>query len=212
MKNIFQKNKKNILNGFTLIELLVVVAIIAVISALALFNSSKLNSAVLISNTAYEIGLVIRDAQVSGLGAKVMSAGAGIATTSNQGIFFSKDDVEKIIFFADLDKDNTYDTGEESQIFNIENKRAGTITRICKIESDNSCTELYDLTIVFKRPNPEAYFYPDTPPLGPVHTGLGYSGTVVVNVGFDGGDCRSVMIYKTGAIQIDKSYCPPVVN
>ena len=217
MKNIFNKNKNL---GFTLVELIVVVGIIAVISALSIFNSSKLNSAVLISNTAYEIGLVIRDAQVSGLGSKVIQAGAGIATTSNQGVFFTVDSNsnDKIVFFADLNKDNTYQPGEESQIFNIENKRAGTVTKICQIESNGFCTQvyIYNLTIMFKRPNPEAYFYPDISPPFPPHTGegyvLGYSGNVAVNVGFDGGDCRSIIIYKTGAIQIDRSYCSPVVN
>ncbi|MBC7766988.1 prepilin-type N-terminal cleavage/methylation domain-containing protein [Arenimonas sp.] len=226
MKNSFRKNKHDIIQqhswfatveqvtkkGFTLVELLVVIAIIAIISSLALFNSSKLNSAVLISNTAYEIGLVIRDAQVSGLGAKVTSASGDIsATTSNQGIYFSLNP-QKIISFADLIKDNTYNEGEESQIYNIENKRAGTITKICTIQpTTNTCTQLSELTIVFKRPNPEAYFYPDASSANP-HIGSGFNGTVAINVGFEGGDCRSIIIYKTGAVQIDRSYCDPVIN
>ncbi|MBC7981973.1 prepilin-type N-terminal cleavage/methylation domain-containing protein [Candidatus Parcubacteria bacterium] len=203
MKNIFQ-GKKNNQKGFTLVELMVVVGIIAVISALSLFNSSKLNSSVLLSNTAYEIGLIIRDAQVSGLGAKVLLNG-GNATTSNQGVFFDKGTPEKIVFFADLDKNNTYNSGEESQVYNIENKRAGSIIRICEVNGTN-CDDMYDLTVMFKRPNPEAYFY-DTD-----HTSIGIQSNVVINVGFDGGDCRSIIIYKTGAIQIDKSYCPPATN
>lgn len=227
MKNSFRKNKhdttqqhswfviveKVTKKGFTLVELLVVIAIIAIISSLALFNSSKLNSAVLISNTAYEIGLVIRDAQVSGLGAKVTSASGDIsATTSNQGIYFSLDTPEKIISFADLVKDNIYNVGEESQIYNIENKRAGTITKICTIQpTTNTCTPLSELTIVFKRPNPEAYFYPNDSTDNP-HIGSGFNGTVAINVGFEGGDCRSIIIYKTGAVQIDRSYCDPVIN
>lgn len=237
MKNIFQKNKNNIYHkdtsvflslftckgyklqkGFTLVELMVVVAIIAVISALSLFSSSNLNSAVLISNTAYEIGLVIRDAQVSGLGAKVISDANKFATTSNQGIYFSVDNVDnsdaskKIIIFSDITKDNIYSVGEESQIYNIENKRAGTVTKICQINSvTNECEQLTELTIMFKRPNPEAYFYPSTHSSEP-HTGTGYNGTVAINVGFEGGDCRSIIIYKTGAIQIDRSYCSPVTN
>lgn len=153
------KLKQDQKKGFTLVELMVVIAIMATISALSLFNSSKLNSAILISNTAYEIGLVIRDAQVSGLGAKVIMSGL-TATTSNQGIFFNLEDKDKVVFFADLNKDNRYQQGEESQIFNIENKRAGKIIRICKIDNNNNCThEPSDLTIMFKRPNPEAYFY-----------------------------------------------------
>ena len=100
MKKLFQKNKNNLEKGFTLIELMVVIGIIAVISALSLFNSSRLNSSVLLSNTAYEIGLIVRDAQISGLGAKVLLTG-GVATTSNQGVYFDTFKPEQIIFFSD---------------------------------------------------------------------------------------------------------------
>lgn len=209
MKTIFSKKNNSEKKGFTLVELMVVVSIIATISALSLFNSSKLNSAVLLSNTAYEIGLVIRDAQISGLGAKVMSSG-GFATTSNQGIFFDINTPEKIVFFADMDKNNKYNSNpdEASEVFGIENKRAGKITKICKIDNNNTCSDLSELTIMFKRPNPEAYFYTSVN-----DTVTEYQGSVAINIGFDdGGDCRSIVIYKTGAIQIDRNFCPPITN
>jgi prepilin-type N-terminal cleavage/methylation domain-containing protein len=203
-----KKNFKNLKSGFTLIELIIVIAIIAVISALALFNSSRLNSAVLLSNTAYEVGLVIRDAQVSGLGAKVirLTGEVDIATTSNQGIYVNISNPTEIVFFADLIKNNTYDqlSGETSQVYKIENKRAGKVVRICEILIDGTCREKLDVTIMFKRPNPEAYFYTDA------HTGPGYIGSIAINLGFTDGECRSIIIYKTGAIQIDKSFCPPI--
>ncbi len=177
MKKLFRI--KNINKGFTLIELIVVVGIIAVISTLSLFNSSGLNSSVLLSNTAYEIGLIVRDAQISGLGAKVMLDGS-VATTSNQGVYFNTFEPEKIIFFADVNGSNSYGEGEESQVYNIENKRAGKILSICKISfgaASCSSSNILDLN-------------------------------VVINLGFDQGECKSIIIYKTGAIQIDKSYCP----
>jgi len=206
MKNFLSKQTQK---GFTLIELIVVVAIIAVISALSLFNSSKLNSSVLLSNTAYEVGLIIRDAQVAGLGAKVISTG-GIATTSNQGVYFDITKPEQVVFFADLNRNNTYDAPiEQSQVYNIENKRAGKILSICKKTGSNDpdCNVM-DVNIIFKRPNPEAYFYP----IGQDKFGQGYIGNIVINMGFTDGECKSIIVYKTGAIEINKTYCPPITN
>ena len=213
MKTNIRKFKKDIQKGFTLMELIVVVAIIAIISTLSMFNGAKLNSAILLSNTAYEIGLIIKDAQISGLGAKVISNN-GNATTSNQGIFFNMSAPEKIVFFADLNKNNKYDMGEEGQIYNITNKRAGKILSICKVIGSGSqicktianggdANNLNNLNIIFKRPNPESYFY-----YNDGSSDREYIGSVVVNIGFDTGECRSIIIYKTGAIQIDRSFCP----
>ncbi len=66
-KNKISKSQK----GFTLAEMIIVIGIIGLISSITLFDSRKLNSNILLSNTAYEIGLIIRDAQVSGLGSKL---------------------------------------------------------------------------------------------------------------------------------------------
>ena len=204
MKKIIKKK------GFTLAELIIVIAIMAIISTLSLYNSGKLNSSILLSNTAYEISLIVRDAQVSGLGAKVISSkdGSGNATTSNQGVFFDILKPEEVVLFADLDKSNSYGVGEESQIYNIQNKRAGKILRVYKIDTTQTpavAVDISRLNIIFKRPNPEAYIYiaeaatPDSM--------SEYVGSVGINMGFDNGDCRSVIVYKTGAIQIDKSFC-----
>ncbi len=203
LNNNIYKNIKNV--GFTIVELMVVVGIMTVISSLLLFNSSNLNSSVLLSNTAYEIGLIIRDAQVAGLGAKVIASDGNqdVATTSNQGVFFDITKSQQIVFFADLNKNNTYTDDEKSQVYNIENK-AGKLLSICMLNKDNKCAgSVENLSIIFKRPNPEAYFYP----IGDLNP-LGFQGNVAINIGFDNGECRSITIYKTGGIQIDKIFCP----
>lgn len=211
--NIFQKiNQK----GFTLIELIVVVAIMTVISVIAMFNNSSLNSGVLLSNTAYEASLIIRDAQVSSLGARVLSLEDNNATTSNQGVYFNTLEPQSIIFFVDVNNNNEYDVSDKGQVYEI-NSRAGKILSICKTVNPNSVSDsvnvchvvgsdssglenISDVNIIFKRPNPEAYFYDRDGE---------YIGSIVVNIGVEQGQCKSVIIYKTGATQVDNSYCPP---
>ncbi len=214
MKKFLKKYQEHIYTGFTLVELMIVIAIIAIISALTLFNNAKLNSSVLLSNTAYEIGLIVRDAQISGLGAKVSNIndnGNIVATTSNQGIYIDIDKLEQIIFFSDKNMNNKFDDQSEiNQIYNIENKRAGKILSVCYLTGDintaGSCnaSNLFKLNIIFKRPNPEAYFFYDNGSPDVVEHKTGF---IVINIGFDGGECRSIIVYKTGAVQIDKSYC-----
>ncbi len=89
---------------------------------------------------------------------------------------------------------------DKNQTYNIENKRAGKVLSICKVAKDNICQGVVDLNVVFKRPNPEAYFYT-------YGEQAEFNGNTVVNIGFDDGECKSIIIYKTGAVQIDKSYC-----
>ncbi len=200
-KNFNQFNNKE--KGFTLVELMVVVSIIIVITALTLFNNNQLNSSILVSNTAYEIGLIVRDAQVSGLGSKLIS-NSGTATTSNQGVYFDGATPEKIIFFADINNNNKFDSlTDPNQVYNIENKRAGRIMKICTINNtDGTCNQVTDLIVLFKRPNPESYFYK-------LNNGLveEIQGSVAINIGFENKICRTLVIYKTGAIQIDQSFC-----
>jgi prepilin-type N-terminal cleavage/methylation domain-containing protein len=188
--------------GFTLIEIIVVIGIMLVITALTIFNSPKLNSGLALSNTAYELSLMIRDAQVSGLGSKLLEVDDGISTL-NQGVYFDKTTPEKIILFADINKDNKYTVGEETEVYNINNVKAGNLLKICRIMSGDNCQSIQNLNIIFKRPNPEAYFhFTSSDGIDREHVG-----NVAINLGFPGDLCRSIVIYKTGAIQIDKSFC-----
>lgn len=198
--------------------MIVVIALIAILTSIILFNSSRLNSAILVSNTAYEMGLIVRESQIAGLGVKaVNSAGGGASSfTSSHGVHFNLAAPTKVVLFADANKNGAYDLGEMTQEYTIPNKRAGTLLGICakQTASTGYCTPsnityitAATVDIVFTRPNPEAFFKIRRVAGGALEN---HSGAIILNVGFANDVCRSVIIEKTGAVQVDASYCPPV--
>lgn len=194
---------KRVKNGFTILELMIVISIMAVITSIVLFNNRDLNSSILVSNTAYEINLLIREAQAYGLGVR------GIGDTSSsfsyaQGVFFDLVTPDQVILFSDTDGNGTFtqNSNEEIQVYNLDTKRAGTILSLCRPTGVDTCEPLESssLAILFKRPNPESLFKIGT---------SDSNGPVVINTGFTGvqGMCRSIIVQKTGAIQVSTEYC-----
>jgi prepilin-type N-terminal cleavage/methylation domain-containing protein len=213
--------KKQLKKGFTLIEMLVVLAIIMLITVLVLANNGKLNSAVLVSNTAYEVGLLVREAQIAGLGVRATKDQSGsVVFTSSHGIYASMANPTKIVMFADggVPQDGIYNPaqGELYQEYEFQ-KKAGTIISMCAKKdlgatvttcSPGSPASITGLNVVFTRPNPEAKFKIQRVTNGGF---ADYSGGIVINIGFPGDICRSISIEKTGSVQIDTSYCPPII-
>lgn len=210
-KEIYQK-------GFTIIEMIVVVAIISVVTTLVLFNHTKLNSVVLVSNTAYEIGLIVRETQVAGLGVKAASDGTFL---SSHGVHFDINTPTLITIFADKNGNGVYDPSgsegsEMTQEYIINNSRSGSVLGLCTGSSLSPATSMYctnpnttqsTLDVVFTRPNPEAFFKVRDRVTSELSDHIG---SVVINVGFDNDVCRSIIIEKTGAVEINKQHCVPM--
>lgn len=216
-KRIFKSIRASQTNrGFTLIEMIVVIALITVLTTIILFNSSRLNSATLVSNTAYEIGLIVRESQIAGLGVKASKSGNSSVFSSSHGVHFNLNTPSKVILFGDLNKNGAYDAGEMTQEFDIQNKRAGSLLSICAkqtastgycISGNSTFITAATTDIIFTRPNPEAFFKIRRVAGGALED---HSGAIILNVGFANDVCRSVIIEKTGAVQVDSSYCPPI--
>jgi len=151
--------------AFTLVELMVTVAIFLVITTVVLYQNSKFNSGIILSNAAYEVALGIRQAQVYGVSSRRVTVGGvsgSAAFLLPYGVFFDiAPSVKKTFtFFADANSNNYYDSGEEI-----------SVTRFpLDIVIGNICTELAlnlgvwncdnvapndKATITFLRPNPE---------------------------------------------------------
>lgn len=148
--------------GFSLIELMVTVSVVTLIGAVVLYENSKFNSTILLTNLGYEIALTARQAQVFGLSSRTYQAGG--STQVGYGVYFDLADSQKFILFADVNGNNTYDNLEETSVIGINNRNY--ISDICTFyggtwtcESDSpSVIRLENFTVTFLRPNPEPEF------------------------------------------------------
>jgi len=85
--------------GFTLIEMLVVLAIIAIITAIAVTGQSTFNKTLILTDTAYDVAFSARQAQSYGLSSRTF----GTLTTQNYGygLHFDRVTPDRYTFFAD---------------------------------------------------------------------------------------------------------------
>lgn len=205
--------------AFTIVELIVVIGIFGLIMGVALSNQQALNSTLLISNLAYEIGLVTRETQAYGIGVR---SRPNEATAKNfQGAFgmYVKLDPtthtsDKLIVFKDLNGNGQYDTNADptlDEIFSVyqfQNQRGNKINALCVATNTYYCQwgaggSVDALTIMFKRPNPEAAFYVSTDNAVSFAT-RGGTAMIVVNTPA-GKNCRAVIIEPTGQVRVESA-------
>jgi len=191
--------------GFTMIELLVVLGIFAAIMAVALFNQAGLNSSILLTNLAYETALAVREAQTYGIGVRA-SGSSGTDFDKGYGVYFDVSNLSKIVIFKDTDGDNFYDEsgGELQSVYQVQNTRGNKIASINFGNSPVLSTGW--VSIMFKRPNPEASFYTYSTPSLPSSSTPGPINIIVSSA--DGTNCRSVIVEVTGQIRVASPTTP----
>ncbi len=197
--------------AFTIVELIVVIGIFTLVMTIALWNQKDLNNSVLITNLAYEIALAVREAQAYGIGVRAeTSANDSGDFRGGFGIYANINNPEQLILFHDKDGNMQYDPagGETFVIYNFQNQRGNRIKAICVAHTPlslqgpctaTSGTKTNEVTILFKRPNPEAaFFIPTTQPIvkGPA--------IIVLNTP-SGNNCRAVVVETTGQIHIENA-------
>jgi len=163
--------------GFTLIEMLVVLAIIAILTAIAVTGQSTFNKTLILTDTAYDVAFSARQAQSYGLSSRTF----GTYTNQNYGygLHFDRVTPSSYTFFADTAKgqtppstcplgtvgtpsakagdcrfsasDGTVSTYTFSRGFTISKfcGKSGTAAAVCSTDS----SPLTTLDIVFTRPN-----------------------------------------------------------
>ena len=208
--------KKKFQKGFTLVELLVTISIFVVLTGIVLFNQSRFNSTILLTNLAYDTALTIRQAQTYGINIKEFDTNgtAGAGHFVPYGVHFDKG-AKSFILFADIDSNGLYDGSKDfcspSYSVSIPGSNDGCVSRynitrgnyikdICKVETASSTcpsgTSQTSIDVTFVRPNPDAHIR-----LGQSDTD--FSGGVTVILGSsDGANAKEINIQTNGLIQI----------
>lgn len=192
--------------GFTLIEMLVVIAIMAVISAVILFNNNRFGGVVLLQNLAYDMALSIRQAQGFGIAVQRFNTSFGYA----YGMHFQVDasGSSSYVLFADgltPVNNGTYECPQPGTP-NCELVQATTIAagyrvvQLCVKPPD--AAERCDATwvdITFRRPEPDAYILSNV-------TGSSISDDInesaEIHVASPRGDIKVISVQTNGQISV----------
>jgi len=175
MTNFFTKRQKRNDRGFTLVELLVTIMIFVVLTSVVLFSQNSFNNSVLIKDLGYDIASTVRQAQ----NYAVDVAESQENTFTPYGVYFNINagggSNTNFVLFSDTGNgsggppDGIYDgtpsagsvtycppTDTECvQKYTIGN--GNYIASMCAGSgSGASCVNTNTLTILFKRPNPDA--------------------------------------------------------
>lgn len=212
--------------GFTLIELLVVLAIIAIITGIALSSQGTFNKTLVLANTAYDVGLTLRSAQTYGISTRAI----GSVANAGYGVDFNRGTPGTFIFFADSTPPPSssiyachsiadtsrpdarpgncvYDSGEKVTTYTLGNRI--TVADFCAFSGGSwSCANsgnklLSSLDIVFARPNPDAFMSTN----GSYSTTFPVSAACITLTSPQGG-ARYVSIAVSGEINVRATSCP----
>jgi prepilin-type N-terminal cleavage/methylation domain-containing protein len=191
--------KDNLSFGFTLIELMVTIGVFVLLSTVVLVNYRSVDNSLVLQNTAHQMGLIIRKAQVSGL--SVVGAGSGtIPDFPTYGANFNLATPTMFIFFADFDGNGVFSgtcpgvTCELVQRYNLpKNYTIKNLLGNNKSASPGSTP--HSLNITFTRPLPDATMKETAS--SPVFAD---SEIVVQSLA---GATRTIVIWKTGQLSVE---------
>lgn len=210
---------KDVRRGFTIVELMVVISIMLVLTLVFLLRQQKFDSSTLLRSLGYSIALSIRQAQVYGSSILENTPGAFAAgnAASSYGVHFSVP--EAYVLFADGNNNGQYTSGTDQNIKIFLLNSGYTIQTFCGLRGATmdcyttcpttlptgitSCTPgaITYLTILFKRPNPDACFASSLYPTACSGTQV-YSSAYLQIIGPDGVTTRSINATQTGAISV----------
>jgi len=195
--------------GFTLIELLISVAIFVVMTALVVSKYGNFNQSTLLTDSAYDIALVLRTAQTYGLSVRNVNS----SFASGYGIAFDKSvsaaacgnsaaDSTHLVLFADTDTASSpsYCGASDADVVTYTITRGAVISNLCAGTEISCNSNTTKLSVTFRRPDPDAQIcgYDGS------SWACGQSYAEAALRGADG-SVRTVTIRQNGQISVKKS-------
>lgn len=190
--------------GFTVLELLVVMAMMSAITTILVSSFPRFGEVLAIDREAQLMALAVRDIEQRTVSTLESPIVAGQYQTTF-GVHFKQTDNKRYWLFSDaVVQDNFLTAGEEIEIVPIE--RGARIRRICKLDTAGTAcvTDLGELSITYKRPNPIIEMRGATITVPGVILDLGVGSYMIEIESKDSTLARQVIMWTTGAVGIKK--------
>lgn len=196
------KNRYNI-KGFTLVELMVTVGIFTIITGLLLARYSNFNQGIILTNLAYDVALTIRSAQSASINVKSAPGTTGYSGDFSQpfGVYFAENATSFTSFMESNYISDTnlgrYNQGEEIATTNI--TRGSKISDICAGTEGSCNSDISELNIIFKRPDPVAHIISVSSVNNRITPENPYAEITVQSID---GATRKIIVRSTGQISV----------
>ena len=184
--------------GFTLVELLVTLSIFVILTGVVLWNQTKFNSSILLTNLAYDTALTIRQAQTYGINVREFN---GTGQFFPYGVHFETGVNSKFfILFADSNNNGIYDSGSDGMVKKYNIQRGNYVRTLCRVARDpcsagTTSLAVNSLDIVFERPNPDAH-------MKTTELDIDYPSVMITLSSADGESSRKVIVRDNGLIEV----------
>ena len=160
--------------GFTLVEIIISIGIIALMSSMFISNRTNFSRSVNLSNIAHDVSIVVQQAQTYGVSNRGSDVGSDTSSFSYGVHFDVTSDRRSFDLFQDINNNQEFDGGGELiEEYNLPDQMR--VFKLCVTDGDlanrRECPggsgDTRDwLNIMFRRPNPDAFFYSDSDPGG----------------------------------------------
>ncbi len=199
--------------GFTLIEMLVSVAIFTVMTTYLIVKYGTFNQGILLTNTAYDMALTMRQAQNYGINTQQaqtgdFSQGFGVSFSTLNPVGVTPQNPvgttvipnnKSFVFFPDIHMNdlrysNASGEGAVRTLYIL--RRGVRVQSLCAGASDVSCSTVNELHVGFKRPNPAAIISTQS------DTNLAYAKITISSE--DGSLSRDIVVRRFGQISVGK--------